>query len=70
MAYCLSCGKSAKTHDGLCAQCARDFDVSRKRYRSTARQPEMTLQWIADNARRYRTQMANAFIRACDGCQS
>lgn len=65
MAYCLSCGRNSDTHNGLCAQCASEFDVARKRYAVINGRPvRLTLEWIASNANRYPTNMAAAFLAA------
>lgn len=66
MAYCLSCGKNKPTHNGLCAECASDMDVSGKRTMTMGKPHELTIGWIRENAKRYKTQMAYAFLKACD----
>lgn len=64
MGYCMSCGRNAKLRNGLCRQCAEDAQVSR-RHRPTADLPDrITVAWIAENAKRYRTAMARAFLTA------
>lgn len=69
MPYCASCGRNVRrTKRGLCARCAEDFRTAGKRTDIMRRFPDtLTAQWIAENAKRYRTKIAKAFIRACDG---